>query len=692
MRSYSGRPDALSRGVLQLHRWCGLTVGLLFIVVAATGASMAFRPQIESVLSADVLQVPSCAAPLPLDALVSAARQASPHAGALRAIRVVGDARASVKLRFEDDRWTYIDPCSARVLGNQAVYGGLFGTLARIHIFGYLPGSATVPGTVAGSVALLLGALMALGGLWLWRPVSLRQWRRSWRMAPGLRGAAWHVQLHRTTGMYAAPVLLVCALTGLPQAFDWAARAIDIATASAPHAAATPPTATVPAAGTASPSIEAMWQHALRRSPPLQKAQLRFPPAPGQPVVIELVARAAPHANANSYLYFDPASGALLKYVPYDANPLGHRIYLWALAIHYGWVGGVAGQLALFLGALSVLLLAWAGISSYLLRRRAQRAGHPAPRAPGHLDLRVVRIADETALIRGFELCASDGKPLPAFSPGAHIDVCLPGGVVRQYSLCGDPSERSRYRIAVLRCEDSRGGSLAMHALRPGDMIGVGMPRNHFPLAPEAGHSVLIAGGIGITPILCMARHLAAQGASFELHYCCRAEHHAAFRTELSSPVFAGRVHWHFGADRLDLQSLLASSADGSHVYVCGPERLMDAVSANASSLGWPTARVHREYFKADAADTSNDRPFDLKIASTGQTIHVDAGVTALAALAAAGIAIPSSCGQGVCGTCVTGILDGEPEPRDHCLPPSCTDRFTPCCSRARGAELVLDL
>jgi vanillate O-demethylase ferredoxin subunit len=686
MRSYSGRPDALSRGVLRLHRWCGLTVGLLFIMVAATGASMVFRPQIETLLSADVLQVPSCPAPLPLDTLVAAGRQASPHAGALRAIRVVGDARASVKLRFEDDRWIFIDPCSARVLGSQAVYGGLFGTLARLHIFGYLPGSDAVPTTVAGSVALLLGGLMALGGIWLWRPASLRQWKHSWRMAPGLRGAAWHVQLHRTTGMYAAPVLLVCALTGLPQAFDWTVRAIDIATASAPHAAAVPAATAAPAAGTARASIEAMWQHALRLSPPLQKAQLRFPQKPGQPVVFELVARDAPHANANSYLYFAPASGALLKHLPYSANPLGHRIYLWALAIHYGWVGGVAGQLALFLGALCVPLLAWAGVSSYLLRRR------PAPGAPVRMQLQVERINDETALIRSFELCAPDGKPLPAFSPGAHIDVYLPGGVVRQYSLCGDPSERSRYRIAVLRCEDSRGGSLAMHALRPGGMIGVGTPRNHFPLDPGAGHSVLIAGGIGITPILCMARQLAAQGASFELHYCCRAEHHAAFRAELSSPAFAGRVHWHFGHDRLDLNSLMATSAGGSHVYVCGPQRLMDAVSATASALGWHPARVHREYFKADAADTSNDQPFDLHIASTGQTIHVGAGITALAALAAAGIAIPSSCGQGVCGTCVTGILEGEPEPRDHCLPPSCTDRFTPCCSRARGAALVLDL
>jgi vanillate O-demethylase ferredoxin subunit len=678
----------MKRGLLQLHRWSGLTAGLPFIVVAATGAGMAFRPQIEALTSAEVLRVPSCPAPQPLDALVSAARQASPHRGeprALRAIRVVGDARASVKLRFDDERWIYVDPCDARVLGSQPVYGSLFGTLTWIHIFGYLPGSEIV----AGSTALLLGGLMALGGLWLWRPVSLRQWRRSWRMAPGLRGPAWYLQLHRTTGMYAAPVLLVCALTGLPQAFGWAERAIDIASASPPHAATAAGlhvAAIANAAGAAAPSIEAMWRHALRLSPPLQKAQLRFSQAPGQPVVIELVARNAPHANANGYLYFDPASGALLKHVPYEANPLGHKIYLWALATHYGWVGGVAGQLALFLGAISVPLLAWAGISSYLLCRR------PASAAAGRLRLRVARITDETPLIRSFELSAPDGKPLPAFSPGAHIDVCLRGGLVRQYSLCGEPSDRSRYRIAVLRCADSRGGSLAMHALGPGDMVDVGLPRNHFPLAPGAGHSILVAGGIGITPILGMARHLAAQGSSFELHYCCRAEHHAAFRAELGGAGFAGRVHSHFGADRLELDTLLAGSAAGSHVYVCGPERLMDAVSATASRLGWPATRVHREYFKAGAADTSNDRPFDLKIASSGRVIRVDAGNTALAALTAAGIAIPSSCGQGVCGTCVTVVLEGEPEQRDHCLPPSCTDRFTPCCSRARGALLVLEL
>jgi vanillate O-demethylase ferredoxin subunit len=659
----------MKRGLLLLHRWSGLTFGALFVMVGVTGAGMVFRPQLEPLVSADLLRVAPCAVSLPLDALVAAARQANPHGGAPGTIRIAGDAGTSVKVRLGDDRWIYVDPCNARVLGSQQMYGGLFGTLARLHIFGYLPGGELA----AGGMALLLGGAMALGGLWLWRPASLRQLKRGWRMDSGLRGRAWQLQLHRTAGMYAAPVLLVSALTGVPQAFGWAARAIDISSVSPPRAAA--PTASAP-------PIDAMWRNALRLSPPLQKAQLRLPQAPGQPVVMELVARDAPHPNANSYLYFDPASGVLIKQIPYNANPAGHKIYLWALAIHYGWVGGLAGQLLLFLGAMSIPLLAWAGTLSYLHSRRT----------PSRLQLRVDRMAAEAAGIRSFQLSAPDGGRLPEFIPGAHIDVFLPGGLVRQYSLCGDPSDRYRYRIAVLRCADSLGGSLAMHALDQGDMLTVGPPRNHFPLAADAAHSILIAGGIGITPILCMARHLAAQGASFELHYCCRAEDHAAFRTELRGSGFRQRVHWHFPPGRLDLDALLASSTPGSHVYVCGPERLMDAVCATAVVHGWPAAQVHREYFKTGAADTSADRPFDLKIASSGRVVRVDAGVTALAALADAGIVIPSSCGQGVCGTCVTGVLEGEPEQRDRCLPPFCIDRFTPCCSRARGALLVLDL
>ncbi|WP_229490369.1 PDR/VanB family oxidoreductase [Pseudoduganella namucuonensis] len=301
--------------------------------------------------------------------------------------------------------------------------------------------------------------------------------------------------------------------------------------------------------------------------------------------------------------------------------------------------------------------------------------------------------------ICSFELAAPRGKRLPRFSAGAHIDVLTPGGAVRQYSLCNDPRETRRYRIAVLRREDSRGGSRAMHdMLRQGDTIETGLPRNHFPLAREARHTILLAGGIGITPILSMAEQLAADGAGFELHYCCRDEQRAAFRGTLAGARFAGRVHFHYSEGspptRLDLDALLAFPAAGTHVYVCGPAAFMDAVIATAARHAWPEERVHREYF-AGATDTTPGLPFDIRLASSGRVIHVPAGVSALAALANGGVAVRSSCGHGVCGSCVTGVLEGEPEHRDQCLSPgekARNDRFTPCCSRARGSLLVLDL
>jgi vanillate O-demethylase ferredoxin subunit len=274
------------------------------------------------------------------------------------------------------------------------------------------------------------------------------------------------------------------------------------------------------------------------------------------------------------------------------------------------------------------------------------------------------------------------------------VDVFIAPALVRQYSLCGDPHDRHRYTIAVLRCRSSRGGSQAMHeSLRQGSLVRVGMPRNQFALAPQARHSVLVAGGIGITPILAMADALAARGESFELHYACRSRAHAAFRERMAH---LGEVHMYCNDEGRTLTPgvLLAARREGTHLYVCGPAGLTQAVLSEAARLGWPAEYVHTERF-SPADDVARGRPFTLRIASSGRLVDVPADRSALAALADAGIIIPSSCGQGLCGSCVTGVLDGEPDHRDHCLTPeahAANDCFTPCCSRARGAGLVLDL
>ena len=314
------------------------------------------------------------------------------------------------------------------------------------------------------------------------------------------------------------------------------------------------------------------------------------------------------------------------------------------------------------------------------------------------IQARVVARVQEAQDIASFELASADGSPLPPFSAGAHIDVEAAPGLVRQYSLCNDPSERHRYLIAVLRDPHSRGGSQAMHErIQPGATIRIGAPRNHFALQP-ARRYLLLAGGIGITPILCMAERLAQAGAQFELHYCARAPERTAFVERIRRSPFARQVHFHFDSEpgqRLDIDAVLRGADPETHLYVCGPGGFIEAVTSAARGLGWPGERVHMEYFAAPAAEAPAGEAFEIRIASTGQVLPVPAEKTALAVLLEHGIDIPVSCEQGICGTCVTRVLDGLPEHRDHYLTDeerAANDQFTPCCSRARSATLVLDL
>jgi vanillate O-demethylase ferredoxin subunit len=313
--------------------------------------------------------------------------------------------------------------------------------------------------------------------------------------------------------------------------------------------------------------------------------------------------------------------------------------------------------------------------------------------------VRVARKTQEAEAICGYELVREDGAALPPFEAGAHIDVHLPNGLVRQYSLCNAPGETQRYLIAVLRDAASRGGSQAMHdAVDVGSVLAISEPKNHFPLV-DAGRTLLLAGGIGVTPILAMAETLAARGAPFEMHYCARSPERAAFRERIGAASFGGQVHFHYdsggAAQRLDLASLLAAPEQGTHLYVCGPQGFIDHVLASAKGLGWPAAQLHVEYFGAAPVDSSGDQPFDVKLASSGKVVTVPAGQSVIRALAAQGVEIPYSCEEGVCGTCLTRVLDGVPDHRDLYLTDeerAANDQFTPCCSRARTPLLVLDL
>ena len=315
------------------------------------------------------------------------------------------------------------------------------------------------------------------------------------------------------------------------------------------------------------------------------------------------------------------------------------------------------------------------------------------------LTVRVVRKTQEAEGIASFELAREDGAPLPAFGAGSHIDVQVPGGLVRQYSLCNDAADGARYRIAVLRDAASRGGSAAMHdRVNEGDTLSISEPRNHFPLV-HAVRTLLFAGGIGVTPLLCMAQRLAATGADFELHYCTRSKARTAFVDEIAASPFAAKVRHHFDdgppSQKMDLSRLIGRVNAQTHLYVCGPTGFMAHVVDTAKVYGWPSALVHTEYFSAPPQDTSGDRAFEVKIASSGKTYPVAADQTVTQALAAQGVEILTSCEQGICGTCVTRVLEGECEHRDMYFSDderAKNDQFTPCCSRSKTPVLVLDL
>lgn len=314
--------------------------------------------------------------------------------------------------------------------------------------------------------------------------------------------------------------------------------------------------------------------------------------------------------------------------------------------------------------------------------------------------VRVRTRTQEAEAICGLELEDEAGHELPPFTAGAHIDVHLAPGLIRQYSLCGDETDRLRWRIAVLRDANSRGGSAAVHErLLPGVSLQVGFPRNQFALT-DAPHSLLLAGGIGVTPLLSMARALHRRGRPFSFHYCARSPERMAFRGELAAAAFAGSVHLHVEdgppSQAFDVKRVLAQAPRHTHLYVCGPAGFMDHVLQHARAQGWDESRLHCERFAAAPVPAqAGDAPFLVRVASTGLTCEVPPGRTVLEVLLAHGVALPYSCEAGVCGTCLTRVIDGVPDHRDSYLTDderAANREFTPCCSRALSPLLVLDL
>lgn len=316
-----------------------------------------------------------------------------------------------------------------------------------------------------------------------------------------------------------------------------------------------------------------------------------------------------------------------------------------------------------------------------------------------HLNLRVTSIAYEAQDINSYELKPLDGGELPPFTAGAHVDLHLPSGHTRSYSLVNAPDERYRYVVAVSRVPDSRGGSRYLHEqVRAGALLAVGAPRNNFALAEEAEHSLFIAGGIGITPLWSMIQRLEKLCRPWELHYCARTRQHAAFLEALWKALGSGRgrLHLNFdeepGGQRLDIGAVVAAAGPAAHLYCCGPAGMLAAFEEVCA--GRPPEQVHVEYF-AGTKDAATEGGYTVVLAKSGRTFEIPAGQTILSVLLAAGVDVPHSCREGVCGSCETRVISGTPDHRDNVLSgaeKASGKTMMICCSGSAAGELVLDL
>jgi len=294
-------------------------------------------------------------------------------------------------------------------------------------------------------------------------------------------------------------------------------------------------------------------------------------------------------------------------------------------------------------------------------------------------------------------LTPSNGLALPSFEAGAHIDLHIDENITRQYSLCGVPGTNLNYRIGVLNDPDSRGGSRKIfEQFAEGLKLIISRPRNHFELTANVKHTILAGGGIGITPLLAMAYELKERKQSFELHYCARNRSAGAFKKELLQQ-FPQQIKFHYDDEEKQQlflpEYIFKNASSGTHVYVCGPTGFMDWVIDSAKLEKFPAKQIHFEYFSAEVETSGNE--FEVYCEQSDITVRVAEQQTIAKALLAAGVKVEVSCEEGVCGTCITDVLKGTPDHRDHFLTDEekeDNDQIALCCSRSRSARLVLDL
>lgn len=673
-----------------VHRWVGLAIGIACLYMALTGMWILVKPQLNVVIGSPYLRVSSqCERRASLDLIAASATRSYPSAR-VESVWVMGSRSASVIVRFADQMQGYFDPCSGEMIAMRSRWSGPFGLAQYLHEFRFLdsPWAERLPGIIAAAIAFFLVGL----GLFVWWPRKVSAWSASLTIDSTLQGRARFRNRHALVGFLTAPILLIVTSAGMVMAFT---PAEDLLYAMSGSERIEKPKVVNQDPGRV-PAFEKAWKHTLSivRSPP-SVATLNYP-APGNAIEIYLTESGAENPKGRSYFFADPESGEILRHIPYEQSPLGDRLYAWLVSLHLGLVGGLLGQALTLLTMSGVLYLAYSGTRSALRHRRT-----PA-RIPPLRTETSVHVDDVSEVARGvkrFRLVPVDSRKIASFEAGSHIDVRLPGGLVRQYSLCNGPDDTDCYLVAVRLAEDGRGGSRTMHDLRQGQRIAVSQPRNRFALVESASRTLLIAAGIGITPILSMARHLASKKRQFELHYYGRTREDMAFADELVQTWGPAVVHLHIGEPR----DSIASSVDSSirnllsdcHIYACGPTGFMAITEASVVSAGFPAHQFHREHFQSgDACNSASNASFEVVLARSQASFFVAPQESLLAALVRHGSHVESSCEQGICGSCELRVLSGDLDHRDHVL--SHADRLRgekimACVSRCRG-KLVLDV
>lgn len=646
-------------GVLAgLHRWLGLGLALFLAAQALSGSVLLFRQTANLWLHGPAL-VASAGPARPLQEMVTPILADRPGA-ILR--RIDYPARADgvymLRLDWQGQDWRLaLDPGSGRVTREAAITGWPVEWLLELHYTLLTPWGEPVVGLFGLGLLIL-----SLAGTMLW-------WARRPR-----GGGTFDLQrggspvrrqrgLHRLVGFLCAVPLLALSATGALMTL-------------VPLVTSKPVVTVAERPGHPLLPLDRVIDAARADRPGAPVRNVRLPGAGGRLVLVYLEDAAPGRPGATWRVWLDRYDARILARRTDGSLSAGSRFMEWLLPVHTGMAGGLALRLTWMAAALGLLTLIITGLRGWWERWRAEP-----------YRMRVTGVERLSRDVVALSLRRPFALPLPLpVAPGAHIDLHLPHGLVRQYSLTNAPDDRRHLRIAVQLEPGGRGGSRAVHKLRPGDRVGVGGPRHAFALDLSVPHHILLAAGIGITPIIAMADHLAALGRPFQLHYAAREGALLLFRERLAR--FGAATNLYPGdavpRRRLDIAAILAAAPAGSHVQACGPARFLNDLAQAAARLGWDDNRVRVEGFTATGTGP-DAQPFSVRLPD-GRLVPVAADQTMAQALIAAGVAVPLSCGQGLCGTCALPLLSGQALHRDHCLSAAeRATRITPCCSRGTG-------